>query len=150
MALYPQIDSSTAAPYNAFSLSFACHINPMRPLSRDHLTHRLRQLRKGLRHAFSMEATPALTNEDVAFLEQIADALVKRGMSAPATMFLESMAPMNFLGSQALHMLIPIMECAFDRKDMERVARLLERRETISRLATIMEAKASMQRASAR
>jgi hypothetical protein len=47
-------------------------------------------------------------------------------------------------------MLIPIMECAFDRKDMERVARLLERRETISRLATIMEAKASMQRASAR
>lgn len=150
MAFYPQIDSSTAAPYNAFSLRFACHINPMRPLSRDHLTHRLRQLRKGLRHAFSMEpATPALTNEDVAFLEQIADALVKRGMSAPATMFLESMAPMNFLGSQALHMLIPIMECAFGGKDMERVARLLERRETISRLATFMEAKASMQRASA-
>ena len=122
----------------------------MRPLSRDHLTHRLRQLRKGLRHAFSMEpATPALTNEDEAFLEQIADALVKRGMGAPATMFLESMAPMNFLGSQALHMLIPIMECAFDGKDMERAARLLERRETISRLVTIMEAKASVQRASA-
>ena len=122
----------------------------MRPLSRDHLTHRLRQLRKGLRHAFSMEpATPALSDEDVALLERIADALVTRGMGAPATMFLESMAPMNFLGSQALHMLIPILECAFDAKDMERIARLLERRETISRLVTFMEAKASVQRASA-
>ncbi len=123
----------------------------MRPLSRDHLTHRLRQLRKGLHHAFSMEpATPALSDEDVALLERIADALVTRGMGAPATMFLESMAPMNFLGSQALHMLIPILECAFDGKDMERIARLLERRETISRLVTFMEAKTSVQRASAR
>jgi hypothetical protein len=94
-------------------------------------------------------ATPALSDEDVALLERIADALVKRGMGAPATMFLESMAPMNFLGSQALHMLIPILECAFDAKDMERIARLLERRETISRLVTFMEAKASVQRASA-
>jgi hypothetical protein len=123
----------------------------MRPLSKDHLTHRLRQLRKGLHHAFSTEpAMPALTNEDVAFLERIADALVARGIGAPATLFLESMAPMNFLGSQALHMLIPIMECAFDGKDMERAARLLERRETISRLVTFIEAKASMQRPSAR
>lgn len=74
---------------------------------------------------------------------------MKRGMSAPATMFLESMGPMNFLGSQALHALTPIVECAFDAKDLERVACLLERRETMSQLVALIETKTSMQRASA-
>jgi hypothetical protein len=122
----------------------------MRPLSKDHLTSRLRQLRHGFSHAFSTKpAASGLTGEDIEFLERMADALVKRGIDVPATMFLESMAPMNFLGSQALHMLTPILECAFDGKDMERVARLLERRETMSRLVALIEVKASMQRASA-
>jgi hypothetical protein len=55
----------------------------------------------------------------------------------------------SFLGSQALHALTPIIECAFDSKDMERVARLLERRDTVSHLIGLIETKASMQRASA-
>ena len=123
----------------------------MRPLSKDHLTNRLRQLWNGVRHAFATEpTTSALSADDVEFMERIADALVKRGMGAPAAMFLESMGPMNFLGSQALHVLTPIIECAFDGKDMERVARLLERRDIVSRLITLIEAKSSMQRASAR
>lgn len=92
---------------------------------------------------------PDLTIEDIEFLERIADALVKRGVGVPATLFLESMGPMNFLGSQALHMLTPLLESAFDTKDMERIARLLERRDTISRLVALIEAKTSMQRASA-
>ena len=46
-------------------------------------------------------------------------------------------------------MLNPIIECAFDGKDVERLARLLERRETLSRLIALIETKTSMQRASA-
>jgi hypothetical protein len=65
-------------------------------------------------------------------------------------MFLESMGPMNFLGSQALHMLTPLVECACDGKDLERLARLLERRDTLPRLITLIETKTSVQRASAR
>ena len=123
----------------------------MRPLPKDHLANRLRQLYKGLRHAFATEpAAAALNPDDAEFLDRIADALLKRGMAAPATMFLESMGPMNFLGSQALHMLNPIIECAFDGKDVERLARLLERRETLSRLIALIETRTSMQRASAR
>ena len=122
----------------------------MHPLSKDHLTNRLRQLCSGFRHAFSTQpATSTPNSEDVEFLNRIADALVKRGMSAPATMFLESMGPMNFLGSQALHALTPIIECTFDGKDLERVARLLERRETMSQLVALIEMKTSMQKASA-
>ena len=83
-------------------------------------------------------------------MERIADALVKRRMAAPAMMFLESMGPMNFLGSQALHFLMPIIECAFEGKEFERIASLLERRDTLSRLIAMIEHKASIQRASAR
>jgi hypothetical protein len=145
-----EIDSSMGASYNAFNLRVACQIGPMRPLSKDHLTNRLRQFCNGFRHAFSTQpATSALNGEDAEFLDRIADALVTRGMGAPATMFLESMGPMNFLGSQALHVLTPIIECAFDGKELERVARLLERRETMSRLIALIETKTSMQRASA-
>ena len=122
----------------------------MRPLSKDHLTNRLRHLRTGQACLCNRLRQSVLSTDDVAFMERIADALVRRGMGAPAAMFLESMGPMNFLGSQALHVLTPIIECAFDGKDMERVARLLERRETISQLIALIETKTSMQRASAR
>ena len=123
----------------------------MRPLSKDHLTNRLRQLCRGFKHAFlTPSGASSLNSEDAELLDRIADALVKRGMGAPAAMFLESMGPMNFLGSQALHALTPIIECAFEGKDLERIARLLERRETMPRLIALIETKISMRRASAR
>jgi hypothetical protein len=122
----------------------------MRPLFKDHLTKRLRDLRTGLRHAFSTHSdSQPLSMDDVALMERIADVLVRRGMSAPATVFLDSMGPMNFLGSQAFHFLTPIIDCAFNAKEVEQVARLLERRETISRLIAVIEARSSGQKASA-
>jgi hypothetical protein len=63
---------------------------------------------------------------------------------------LESMGPMNFLGSQALHFLKPIIDCAFQAKEVEQVARLLERRDTITRLIAIIEAKSASPGTSAR
>ena len=79
---------------------------------------------------------------------RVADAIVTRDMAAPATVFLESMGPMNFLGSQALHFFTPIIECAFSARDVEHVARLLERRDSIPRLIALIETKSSIQRAS--
>jgi len=83
-------------------------------------------------------------------MERMADAIVKRGMAAPATIFLESMGPMNFLGSQALHFFTPIIDLAFNAKEVEQVARLLERRESGPQLITLIEAKSVAKRASAR
>src|SRR4026207_2247276 len=120
-------------------------------LFKDHLTSRLRQLCNGARPPCASEPAPsALSTDDIQFMERIADALVKRGMGAPAALFLQSMGPMNFLGSQALHVLTAIIECALDGKDMERLARPLARRGVFSRLITLIETKRSMQRASAR
>ncbi|MCX5727643.1 MAG: hypothetical protein NTZ28_02165 [Nitrospirae bacterium] len=99
-----------------------------------------------LTHAFSTKAeTDVFTPEDLELLERVADAVVKRGMTAPATVFLESLGPMNFLGSQALYFLAPIVEWAFNAKEVEQVAQLLERRDTISRLITIIDTKSAPQ-----
>lgn len=111
---------------------------------------KLAKVRAGLRHAFAVrpEDQP-LSIDDVQLLERIAETIVKRGMAAPATMFLESMGPMNFLGSQALHFMTPIIDCAFNVKEVEQVARLLERRSTVTRLIAIIEAKSAPQGATA-
>jgi hypothetical protein len=123
----------------------------MRPLSKDHLTGRWRKLHRGLMHAFSTQPPPSpLSPEDLELMERIADALVKRRLAAPAAMFLDSVGPMSFLGSQALHLLTPVIECAFQGKEIERVARLLERRDTITSLVALIESKSSTERAPAR
>lgn len=108
------------------------------------MVEKLAQLQAGFRHAFAVrpESQP-LSIDDVELMERVADVIVKRGMAAPATVFLESMGPMNFLGSQALHFFTPIIECAFNVKEVEQVARLLERRDSIPRLIAIIEAKSA-------
>lgn len=112
--------------------------------SKVRVAEKLAQLQAGFRHAFAVrpESQP-LSIEDVELMERVADVIVKRGMAAPATVFLESMGPMNFLGSQALHFFTPIVECAFNVKEVEQVARLLERRDSIPKLIAIIEAKSA-------
>jgi hypothetical protein len=108
------------------------------------LSQKWTKIRRELAHAFSAKAeADVFTVEDLELLERIADAVVKRGMTSPATVFLESLGPMNFLGSQALHFLNPILEFAFNVKELEQVARLLERRDTLSRLIALIEAKSA-------
>src|SRR5207344_3042342 len=95
----------------------------MAPLSKESISHTLGKIREGFKHAFAVRPEQEVfTVEDIDLLERVADAVVKRGMAAPATMFLESLGPMNFLGSQALHFLTPILEWAFNAKEVEQVA----------------------------
>ncbi|MDC8448062.1 MAG: hypothetical protein LV473_06875 [Nitrospira sp.] len=122
----------------------------MRSFFKGNAEEKLAKVRAGLRHAFAVqpEAQP-LAIEDVQLLERIAEVVVKRGMAAPATMFLESIGPMNFLGSQALHFITPIIDCAFNVKEVEQITRLLERRDTVTHLIAIIEAKSAPKGASA-
>ncbi len=122
----------------------------MRSLFTGTTAEKLAQFRADLRHAFAVQPEDQpLAIEDVQLLERIAEVIVTRRMAAPATMFLESMGPMNFLGSQALHFLTPILDCAFNTKEVEQVARLLERRDTVTRLIAIIETKSAPQEATA-
>jgi hypothetical protein len=118
----------------------------MTSFSKGTLAEKWDKIRAELSHAFSTKfEVEVFTIDDLALLERVADAVVKRGMAAPATVFLESLGPMNFLGSQALYFLTPIVDWAFNAKEVEQVARLLERRDTISRLITLIETKSALQ-----
>ena len=115
------------------------------------LAQRLSGLRARVQHAFAVEpAGEPLSAEDVALLERVAAAVVEREMAVPAVLFLESVGPMNFLGSQVLHFFMPILEVVFPQRDVERVALLLERRDTLSRLAALIERRADTRRAATR
>jgi len=112
----------------------------MLSFSKGFLAHRLGDLRDRLRHAFTVRpAGEPLSPEDVAVLERVAEAIVARGMATPAMVFLESVGPLNFLGSQALHFFTPILEVVVPHREIERVAFLLERRDTLSRLTGLIE-----------
>jgi hypothetical protein len=115
----------------------------MYPPTRDAILQKLNQFRAGLQHAFAGSSPSPLSIEDGELLDRIAAAVVARGMAAPAVVFLESLGPMNFLGSQALHFFTPIIDLAFDAREVEQIARLLERRETVTRLVTLIEARSA-------
>ena len=122
----------------------------MRLLSKENLAGKLAELRAGFCHAFATQPESiTFAKEDEDLMARVAEVIVKRDMAAPATVFLESMGPMSFLGSQALHFLAPIIECVFSAKDVEQIAQLLERRDSIPRLIALIEAKSSMKRTSA-
>lgn len=105
---------------------------------------RAQDFRAGFKHAFSVRPEQQdFTTADLALFDRVARAIVTRGMATPATLFLESMGPMNFLGSQALHFLSPIIECVLSGTELAQIARLLERRDSIARLVTLIEAQSA-------
>jgi hypothetical protein len=123
----------------------------MARFSKEVLAQRLSGLKAQIRNAFAVEPEgQPLSPEEVALLERVAKTVVERGMAMPAILFLESVGPMNFLGGQALHFFLPILEVVFSQRDVERVARLLERRDTLSRLTVLIERRAEAKRTATR
>jgi len=61
----------------------------------------LGKLRKELVHAFALSPIdPTFALEETALLEKVARLIAQRGMTMPALLFLESVGPLNFLGSR--------------------------------------------------
>ncbi len=88
------------------------------------------RLLRGLAHAFALKGQPdQLDEDDLALLDRFARLLADRGLAAPAIFLVESLAPLGFVGSQLVHALAPIMGMVAPPDDIERLARLLERRE---------------------
>lgn len=80
-----------------------------------------------------------LSAEDEALLDRLAAEVAKRRMQAPAVLLLESVKPLNFVGSQALTFLQPLVGTLFSNVQWERVALILERREAIEMLIRRIE-----------
>lgn len=80
-----------------------------------------------------------LSAEDEALLDRIATAVGRWGMAVPAVFLLESSKPLSFVGSQFLHFLSPIVHAVLDARELDRLAVMLERRDTVERLITRIE-----------
>lgn len=95
---------------------------------------------RGLRHAFALEADGELTAEDRELLARIAEKVVVRRMALPAVLCLESLRPLNFIGSQALVFLRPFLTPWCRQGDYDRVVAILDRREGLRCLVRAIEA----------
>jgi hypothetical protein len=76
----------------------------------------LARMKKEMAYAFAVEkgTEDELTPENRETLDKLADRVVKMQMAVPAIMFLESIRPLNFIGSQALLFFKPLLGIAVE------------------------------------
>lgn len=88
------------------------------------------RLRSALAHAFALSGQDSrLEAEDLAVMNRCASLLADRGLTTPAIFLVDSLVPLGFLASQLVHALTPIMGMVASPDDIERLARVLERRD---------------------
>lgn len=93
-----------------------------------------------LKDAFSTESDfGPITDREVDLLDRIAKFVVRRGMTTPAILFLESVKPMNYLGSQVMAFFEPVVKILFSGQDYGELQQILERRESIEVLIQRIE-----------
>ncbi len=83
---------------------------------------------------------PILPADEDAMLEKLAAQVIKRGMSVPAILFLESVKPLNYISSQAMVFFEPIVQTIFNFKDYDTLRSALEKRPSIEILILKIEA----------
>jgi len=88
------------------------------------------------------ELESSLSDEDRAFLDELADGVAKRRLTPAAVFFLESVKPLGWVGSQMLLFLRPIITIVWpDPQKWDRAQTLLERRGAIELLLRRLEAR---------
>ena len=92
----------------------------------------------GLKKAFAISYEEDFSIEDRALIKKISVLVVERRMALPALLFLESIGPLNFVGSQVMHFLNPIADM-LGSTEWGHLAELLERRGGIKLLKEMLE-----------
>jgi len=95
-------------------------------------------LRFWRRDSFKIEKTP-LTPEQEVILDKIAKKVVYWRMTTPAILFLESVKPMNYLGSQMMVFFEPFVQALFNVKEYNEFIGIMEERENVERLLVKIE-----------
>jgi len=97
------------------------------------------------RHIFSTqpkgakETEKGLTPEQQEILDKIAKKVVLWKMSTPAILFLESVKPLNYIGSQMLVFFEPFVQTLFSWKEYDEFRKMMEERESVERLLQTIE-----------
>ncbi len=103
-----------------------------------------------LKNAFSMDDfNEPMTDEEVELLDRVAALISRRGMSVPAILFLETVHPLNYVGSQAMAFFEPLVKTVFKGADYAAFRKILERRVGIETLIQCIEGQESQDGAEA-
>ncbi len=81
----------------------------------------------------------SLPEAEEAVLDKLAEKVVQRHMAMPAILFLESVKPLNYIGSQAMVFFEPIVQSVFNFRDYDTLRSALEKRQTIEILLLRIE-----------
>jgi hypothetical protein len=82
-----------------------------------------------------------LTDEQIALFDRIADRLVRMRMTTPAILFLESVRPLNYIGSQAMIFFAPFVHAFFSLREYDLIQKALEHREAAGYFLDLLESK---------
>ncbi len=80
-----------------------------------------------------------LTDSQRKLLDKLADRVVKLRMTVPAILFLESVRPMNYIGSQVMVFFAPVVRGFFGLPEWDELRLVLERRESIAYFLDLIE-----------
>jgi hypothetical protein len=81
-----------------------------------------------------------LSADDDALLHSLAVKIQRRGLSAPALLWLDSLRPVSFLCSKFMHFMNPFVHMIIKADSYERLAVILEERAHLERLLLHIEA----------
>jgi hypothetical protein len=102
-----------------------------------------KRLAERFKHAFAFEKIEDFDPDerDQELIEVVCGEVVKRGMATPATLFLESTRPLNYVGSQTMVFFEPVMRAVLrNPQAWERFSKILEHRGSIEYLCRRIEA----------
>lgn len=82
----------------------------------------------------------ALSEKEQQILFKLADFIVRKGMTVPAILTLETVKPLNYIGSQAMVFLEPFVQAVIrDVSGYNTFRRMMEKRENVERLLQKVE-----------
>lgn len=78
-------------------------------------------------------------DEQRALLDKLAQWVVRKKLTTPAILFLETGKPLNFLGSQLLIAFGPFIQAFFKGEQYQKIALILEKDENVELLIELIE-----------
>ena len=79
------------------------------------------------------------THRDNELLNEVAKEIVRRNLTAPAILFLDSMKPLSFLGGQFMAFFSPFAHMVVDAPSYDAFAAAIEDRENVEHLISRIE-----------
>jgi hypothetical protein len=79
------------------------------------------------------------TPEEQELMDKLAKKVVRYGMTVPAILFLETVKPLNYIGSQTMVFFEPFFGALFDLKDYTTFQKGMEKRHNVENLLLTIE-----------